>query len=34
MRTILTLGASILVLAAIADGQRPPLLPEKDVAAC
>ena len=33
MRTILTLGASIFVLAAIADGQRPPLLPEKDVAA-
>src|SRR6266851_2373928 len=33
MRTILTLGASIFVLAAIADGQRPPLLPEKEVAA-
>ena len=33
MRTILTLGASIFVLAAIADGQRPPLLPERDVAA-
>jgi len=28
----LTLGASIFVLAAIADGQKPPLLPEKDVA--
>src|SRR5258707_13484492 len=33
MRTSLTLGASIYVLTAIADGQRPPLLPEKDVAA-
>jgi aminopeptidase YwaD len=33
MRAILTLGASIFVLAAVADGQKPPLLPEKDVAA-
>src|SRR6266700_2352032 len=33
MRTVLTLGASLFVLAAIADAQKPPLLQEKDVAA-
>src|SRR5713226_2910189 len=33
MRTVLTLGASLFVLAAVAEGQKPPLLPEKDVAA-
>src|SRR5260370_904820 len=33
MRTVLTLGASLFVLAATVDGQKPPLLPEKDVAA-
>src|ERR1700720_3743001 len=33
MRTILTLGASLFLLAAIADGQRMPLLPEPNVAA-
>src|SRR5882757_1846694 len=33
MRTVLTLGASLFVLAAAAQAQKPPLLPEKDVAA-
>ena len=33
MRYILTICASLLVLAAVAEGQKPPLLPEKDVAA-
>jgi aminopeptidase YwaD len=33
MRTVLTLGASLFLLAAMAEGQKPPLLPEKDVAA-
>src|SRR5260370_41814683 len=33
MRTVLTLGASLFVLAAAAEAQKPPLLPEKDVAA-
>ena len=33
MRSILTLGASILLLVAVAEGQKPPLLPEKDAAA-
>jgi len=33
MRYILTLGASLFVLSAVANGQKPPLLPEKDVAA-
>src|SRR5229473_3308452 len=32
MRTVLTLGASLLALAAVAEGQKAPLLPEKDVA--
>ncbi len=32
MRTVLTLGVSLFVLAATVDGQKPPLLPEKDVA--
>ncbi len=32
MRTVLTLGASLFLLAAVAEGQKPPLLPEKDVA--
>src|SRR5712692_4670169 len=33
MRTILMLGASFLVFAAVAEAQKPPLLPEKDVGA-
>src|SRR2546426_10011813 len=33
MRTVLKLGASLLALAAVAEGQKPPLLPEKEVAA-
>ena len=33
MRTVLTLGASLFLLAAVAEAQKPPLLPEKDVAA-
>src|SRR5713226_125260 len=33
MRTVLTLGVSLFVLAAAAEAQKPPLLPEKDVAA-
>src|SRR5713226_6349941 len=33
MRTVLMLGASLFLLAAVAKGQKPPLLPEKDVAA-
>src|SRR5882762_1076060 len=33
MRTVLTLGVSLFVLAAAAQAQKPPLLPEKDVAA-
>jgi aminopeptidase YwaD len=33
MRCILSLCASLLGLAAVAEGQKPPLLPEKDVAA-
>ena len=33
MRYALTLGASLFVLSAVANGQKPPLLPEKDVAA-
>src|SRR5271169_4381395 len=33
MRYTLRLGASLLVLAVVAEGQKPPLLPEKDVAA-
>jgi aminopeptidase YwaD len=33
MRIFLPLGASLLLLAAVAEGQKPPLLPEKDVAA-
>lgn len=33
MRYLLTFGASILLLAASAEGQKPPLLPETDVAA-
>ncbi len=32
MRTVLAFGASLFVLAATVDGQKPPLLPEKDVA--
>jgi len=33
MRAVLTLGVSLFLLAAVAKGQKPPLLPEKDVAA-
>ena len=33
MRHVWTLGSALLVLAAGAEGQKPPLLPEKDVAA-
>ncbi len=33
MRYVLTLGISVFVLAAAAEAQKPPLLPEKDVAA-
>src|SRR5467141_95350 len=33
MRTVLTLGVSLFVLAAAAEAQKPPLLAEKDVAA-
>src|SRR5260370_29130114 len=33
MRAVLTLGASLFVLGAAAEAQKPPLLPEKDVAA-
>src|SRR5437879_9076340 len=33
MRTVLTLGVSLFVLAAAAEAQKPPLLPEHDVAA-
>ncbi len=33
MRIVLTLGVSLFVLAAAAEAQKPPLLPEKDVAA-
>src|SRR5712671_2140699 len=33
MRAVLTLGVSLFVLVAVANGQKPPLLPEKDVAA-
>src|SRR5229473_3161276 len=33
MRTVLTLGASLFLLAAVAEAQKPPLLPEKDVTA-
>src|SRR5713101_1699481 len=33
MRTVLMLGASLFVLAAVANAQKPPLLAEKDVAA-
>ncbi len=33
MRTVLMLGASLFVLAAVANAQKPPLLPEKEVAA-
>jgi hypothetical protein len=33
MRCVLTLGASLFVLASAAEAQKPPLLPEKDVAA-
>jgi hypothetical protein len=33
MRMVLTLGVSLFVLAATAEAQKPPLLPEKDVAA-
>jgi len=33
MRYILTICASLLTFAAVAEGQKPPLLPEKDVAA-
>src|SRR5437899_8350231 len=33
MRTVLMLGASFFVLAAVANAQKPPLLPEKEVAA-
>jgi len=33
MRTVLTLGVSLFVVAAAAEAQKPPLLPEKDVAA-
>ena len=33
MRYLLTLGVSLFVLASIAEAQKPPLLPEKDVAA-
>src|SRR6266851_6444918 len=33
MRYVLTLGVSLFVLAAAAEAQKPPLLPEKDVAA-
>jgi aminopeptidase YwaD len=33
MRHVLMLGASLFVFAAVAEGQKPPLLPEKDVAA-
>src|SRR3989454_7206566 len=33
MRYVLTLGVSLFVLAAVAEAQKPPLLPEKDVAA-
>src|SRR2546428_12396904 len=33
MGTVLMLGASLLALAAVAEGQKPPLLPEKEVAA-
>src|SRR6266850_6266379 len=33
MRYILTICASLLVFAAVAQGQKPPLLPEKDVGA-
>src|SRR5258707_10504683 len=33
MRTVLTHGVSLFVLAAAAQAQKPPLLPEKDVAA-
>src|SRR5438445_3809688 len=33
MRIVLTLGVSLFVLATAAEAQKPPLLPEKDVAA-
>src|SRR5213594_3854179 len=33
MRYVLTLGVSLFVLASAAEAQKPPLLPEKDVAA-
>jgi len=33
MRAVLTLGVSLFLLAAVAKGQKPPLLLEKDVAA-
>src|SRR2546428_12999632 len=33
MRYVLTLGVSLFVLATAAEAQKPPLLPEKDVAA-